>query len=158
MKPFEAATSKQQYMNPLKSIFILIITAFSFAVQSQTVTVNISNIQNSEGILRVAVFTDNESFKNETPFKSVECLKNEITKGKTSIQIQLKPGTYGISVLDDENNSGNMDYKYFTIPKEGFGFSDYYHTSLLYPNFTNFSFTMGTNNMEVDVKIRYIVF
>ena len=72
-----------------------------------------------------------------------------------TIKIKLKPGTYGISILDDENNDGKMDYKLIRIQKEGYGFSNYYHTGMSRPNFEDFDFIIGNKNIFVKIKIRY---
>jgi uncharacterized protein (DUF2141 family) len=44
--------------------------------------------------------------------------------------------------LDDENSTGKMEYNMFGIPREGFGFSNYYHKGLLKPHFDAFSFSV----------------
>ena len=75
--------------------------------------------------------------------------------GALIVSYAVKPGTYGIAILDDENNNQKMDYG-LLLPKEGFGFSDYYHTGMSQPDFRKFSFVMGNASKTVFIKLRYL--
>jgi len=44
------------------------------------------------------------------------------------VKFSLEPGIYGLSLLDDREQRRKMEYNFARLPKEGFGFSDYYHT------------------------------
>ena len=44
-------------------------------------------------------------------------------KGKVEHTFTIKPGSYAIGVIHDENNNGELDYNFLGIPKEGYGFS-----------------------------------
>jgi uncharacterized protein (DUF2141 family) len=69
----------------------------------------------------------------------------------------MEAGIYGLSLLDDENNNGNMEYNFLGIPKEGFGFSDYYHTGLTKPKFDAFKFSIDEGQTrKITIRIRYI--
>jgi len=57
--------------------------------------------------------------------------------------------------LDDEDFDREMAYGLF-LPKEGFAFSDYYHTGMSKPGFEDFDFTLGKENKTVIMKIRYL--
>ncbi|MCC6370579.1 MAG: DUF2141 domain-containing protein, partial [Bacteroidia bacterium] len=67
----------------------------------------------------------------------------------------LKPGVYGIAILDDENTNEKMDYGWF-LPKEGFGFSDYYHSNMSHPKFESFDFVLKKEAKKVEIKLRYL--
>ena len=51
--------------------------------------------------------------------------KSRVKDGRMTVEISVKCGIYGISVIDDENNNGKMEYNLLGIPKEGFGFSNF---------------------------------
>ena len=60
-------------------------------------------------------------------------------------------------IMDDENFNGKMDYSFLGIPKEGFGFSNYYHTGLTKPKLNSFAFEVLANkNTKVEVKMKYM--
>jgi uncharacterized protein (DUF2141 family) len=85
-------------------------------------------------------------------------VKKDISSGEMKVKFDLPPGTYGIALVDDENSDGVMEYNRLGIPKEGFGFSDYYHTGLKKPKFNSFSFTLEKGQKKsIKIKVRYIL-
>ena len=122
----------------------------------KTITIEITNIRNNKGKILLAVFKDHNSFKKENVFIEKNYPKTDLKSGSMTIKIMLAPGTYGISILDDENNDGEMDYRLIRIPKEGYGFSNYYHTGLSRPKFEDFDFYMNNKNKTVTVKMKYL--
>ena len=72
-----------------------------------------------------------------------------------TIKLKLKPGIYGITVLDDKNNDGKMEYNFIGMPKEGYGFSNFTDRILSRPEFKKFDFVLGTNDKTVYVKMKY---
>ncbi len=58
-------------------------------------------------------------------------------------------------LLDDENADGEMEYSWIGLPREGYGFSNYYHTGLIKPSFYDFDFILGKKNKFVQVKMKY---
>jgi uncharacterized protein (DUF2141 family) len=73
------------------------------------------------------------------------------------VRFTLEPGIYGLSLLDDENSNGKMEYNFLGIPKEGFGFSDYYHKGLKRPKFESFKFSIDKGQTKkLTVRIRYM--
>jgi len=101
------------------------------------------------------VFKDQEGFKNKKPIKRLVLNKSEFEGN--DIILSLDTGIYGISVLDDENDNNKMDYNFLGIPKEGFGFSNYYHEGLSKPHFDKFKFEINTIPVElIEIRLRYI--
>ncbi|MCD6068387.1 MAG: hypothetical protein K0S33_3213 [Bacteroidetes bacterium] len=122
----------------------------------QTLTIQISGIRNPTGSVRLAFYNNNESFKEEKALFIRTVAKTGIKNGQLSISYSdLKPGVYGIAILDDENNNQEMDYG-LILPKEGFGFSDYFHTGMSRPVFTQFDFVLGTGSKTVSIRLRYL--
>ncbi|PQJ08792.1 hypothetical protein CJD36_022320 [Flavipsychrobacter stenotrophus] len=71
--------------------------------------------------------------------------------------MNLEPGVYGFALLDDENGNGTMDYNMFGMPKEGFGFSDFYLSGLKKPNFDQFKFTLRDHQqLKINMTLRYL--
>lgn len=132
---------------------LIFFSGISFA---QTLKINISGIRNSSGTIRLAFYNTSESFdKEKALFFRIEP-KTALSNGALSITYSdLKPGVYGIAILDDENSNQKMDYGW-VLPKEGFGFSDYYHTSMSRPKFENFDFILKNETKTVNIKLRYL--
>ena len=143
-----------------KKRFILIFSLFAFSflsMKSQNVEVVISGIRSEKGQIVIGVFKDNESFKIEKAFLSKKFVKKGVSKGEMTVKFDLEAGTWGLSLLDDENSNGKMEYKVLGIPKEGFGFSDYYHKGLKKPKFDAFKFDLKDGQKKkINIKIRYM--
>ena len=119
------------------------------------VEVVIEGVRSKKGKLVIAIFKDQESFEKRKPIKKVVLNKSEIEGNE--IAFNISPGTYGISVLDDENDNNLMDYNFFGMPKEGFGFSNYYHKGLSEPHFDSFQFEILDGMIKkFYIRLRYM--
>lgn len=126
---------------------------------SSHITLYITNIRTKEGSIRVAIFQDEERFKEERPTEEIRYSKDdlEIQDNSTTVTFSLRPGTYGISLLDDANDNGKMDYNFIGVPREGFGFADYYHGGFSRPKFEDFQFYLNDGeNLCTSSTFRYM--
>jgi len=122
-----------------------------------SITVTIKDIKTPKGQILMGIYKDDASFDKEIPYKKVQAFKTKISNGTLQVEVKLEPGKYGISLMDDENFNGKMDYNFIGIPKEGFGFSNYYHTGLTKPKLNSFSFEVVENkNIKVEVPMKYM--
>ncbi len=149
----------------MKNSFTIILAGFliyislSF-VNSPTITfpIIIKNIRNAKGRLSIGVFKDAESFEKEKPYKIIIVPKKELVGGTVKATIELEPGVYALSILDDENSDYKMEYNMVGMPKEGFGFSNYYHGGLSKPNFKQFLvFINSSQKSPILFNLRYIL-
>ena len=123
---------------------------------SQSLTIRVTGVRSSSGSIRVAFYNNAEDFAKEKALFIRTASKAGMSGGVVSIvYTDLKPGTYGVAVLDDENSNREMDYG-LILPEEGFGFSDYYHSGMSRPTFDKFDFTLGSETKATVVKIRYL--
>ncbi len=140
------------------SKIVLLILLFFLSINSvlpQILKIDINNIRNKKGVIRIAIFKNSESFNKDEAFISKILCKKTIENGQLAIEFEDIPkGVYGIAVLDDEDENGSMTYNFFGYPLEGCGFSDYYHTGILRPKFDNFKFHFKEDKTVV-VKIKY---
>ena len=121
------------------------------------ISVSIKDIKTPNGQILMGIYKDDISFDKELPYKKVQAFKTKISNGTLLVEVKLEPGKYGISLMDDENFNGKMDYNFIGIPKEGFGFSNYYHTGLTKPKLKSFAFEVIENkNTKVEVKMKYM--
>ena len=153
-------------MKIITSIFITILTTIGslevFEIKNTThlndrynVKVVIEGVRSEKGKLVLAIFKDQDGFKNRKPIKRIELIKSELEGNE--IVLNLDPGTYGFSVLDDENENNKMDYNFIGMPKEGFGFSNYYHKGLSKPHFDKFKFKINNKKIKlIAIQLRYV--
>ena len=137
-------------------ILLCIYVAFPLWLCGQTLDVQIKNIRNTKGQLCIAIFADQTGFKAEKPVWEMKYCKKELPTGELRLRIPIKEGKYGLSILDDENENGSMNYVFLGIPREGFGFSNYIHKGIKVPNFSDFSFSIKKNEkLEILVVMKY---
>ena len=156
-------------MNPLISTFLVLLllcnsmTPSSDELEPQlfskpsTISINVEiiNIRNTNGRIQLQIYKDQTSFEKETPSKSLYISKKKMSGHTINYTLTgLSPGTYGLALLDDENNNTKLDYG-LIMPKEGFGFSDYYHTSWSKPKFNDFKFYLKSDK-TIKMRIRYL--
>jgi uncharacterized protein (DUF2141 family) len=117
----------------------------------------ISNIKNKQGFIRIGLFSSETGYPDK-PSVSYSILKDTISGGKIVLFMPIsRSGSYGVSILDDENGNGKMDYFLKLIPKEGFGFSNNPKiTSRKAPPFSETSFRYSTGITTLNVKMVYI--
>jgi uncharacterized protein (DUF2141 family) len=146
-----------------KSISLAVLIALCLCILKSNaqnnevkVKLKISNIRKSKGTIRLGLFKNDDEFQKEKPFKSVYISKENIENKNLISLVNLPVGTYGISILDDENDNFKMDYNMISMPKEGFGFANYYHTGLTKPKLSEFVITINNDSKELTCKIRYI--
>ena len=141
-----------------KILNIILLMLFSNTIlNAQNVEVIIKGIKSEKGQILIGVFKDQATFETEKAFLSKSFPKAGIVNGEMKVHLTLEPGTYGLTLLDDENMSSLMEYNFIGIPKEGFGFSDYYHTGITKPKFEQFRFQIKENEKRViTIRIRHI--
>jgi uncharacterized protein (DUF2141 family) len=109
-------------MKKLTALTILIcLVATSGVIAQHKLEVTIVNIQEIKGTVRMALF-DNEKDFLKTPVD-----KKEVKVSGTSVTVvfeKLKPGDYGISVIQDVNDNKELDKGFMGIPNEPYGFSN----------------------------------
>ncbi len=152
-------------MNKIAFILYFLLIPFGIAISINSkktsapilISVIIKDIKTPNGQILMGIYKDDVSFDKELPYKKVQAFKTKISNGILLVEVKLEPGKYGISLMDDENFNGKMDYNFIGIPKEGFGFSNYYHTGLTKPKLKSFSFEVIENkNTKVEVKMKYM--
>ncbi len=140
----------------MKTLLFLLLTFTPFLIQAQNIELTIKGITSTDGNLLVGVFIDEESFRKEIPFKEFYFSKRDQIDGELKVNLTLEKGTLGISLLDDKNNNKKMDFNFLNIPKEGYGFSNYYHKGLRRPRFEDFKFYCnGREKQKIEIIIKY---
>lgn len=139
-----------------KNLIYFVLLIFTTGLSGQTLEIRIKNIKNTKGIICLAIFANQTEFRAEKPFYENKYDLKEVTGNELSVKIPFQSGRFGVSVLHDENSNGKMDYNILGIPREGFGFSDFYHKGIKKPHFDDFDFSIEKNEVKmVTVKMKY---
>jgi len=126
----------------------VVLGASAFAQTKLTVTID--KIKNDKGSIRIGIFDSEDGFlKKPVDGKAVKVEGNHVTV----VFDKLKPGTYAVSVIHDENDNKELDTKTFGIPKEGVGFSNNVMGKFGPPSFQDASIKLaGEESLNIDLK------
>lgn len=70
--------------------------------------------------------------------------------------VGVPAGTYAVTVLDDSNKNGKMDFNFIGLPTKGYGFSNDARATLSPPSFSAASFSYsGEGSLTVPINIVY---
>ncbi len=123
---------------------------------SAMIIVQIENVRTTEGVLRMGFYIPTDNFPDE-PHRSPVFSKIHMQEDVVTDTIKnITPGTYAITLLDDTNSNGKMDYTFLGMPKEGFGFSNDARPKLLKsPDFESCSFEVTQGINRISFRVQY---
>ncbi|MDR7212420.1 DUF2141 domain-containing protein [Flavobacterium piscis] len=122
----------------------------------QNTHIKISGIRSEKGQILLNVFKNNQDYEQEKVSKKLVFEKKAIANGLMIIDCDLEPGIYGITLIDDENKDGELNKNLIGIPKEGFGFSDFFMEKMKKPVFDEFKITIKKEDNKINIKIKYM--
>jgi uncharacterized protein (DUF2141 family) len=115
-----------------------------------TLTVHVTEIQNANGNLLVALRRDANTV--------VETRTIEIDPKSLAAQTvfqNLPEGSYGVAVIHDENKNGKLDFNEMGMPIEGYGHSNNPAKRPGPPNFDETKFQITAPRTSIEVKLIY---
>ncbi|WP_221269241.1 DUF2141 domain-containing protein [Mucilaginibacter sp. X5P1] len=133
---------------------VLMIFLSSYKQNKET-EVKITGIRSARGQLVLAVFKDQASYDAEKPCKTFLFDKKDLLNGSLTMKCELEAAVYGITLVDDENGNGKIDKNLIGIPKEGFGFSNFFMEKLKKPTFDDFKVDLKSHP-TIDIKVKYM--
>ncbi|MDZ8028059.1 MAG: DUF2141 domain-containing protein [Nostoc sp. SerVER01] len=126
------------------------------AESTAKLSVVVNGIRHQKGEICFRVFGGEKGF----PMSSTSEVQSGCAKiTGTSVTKEfsgLKPGTYAIAVVDDQNGDRKLNKDFFGIPTEGFGISKNPTVSIQTgtPKFRDASFVVN-NNTTVNIIMKY---
>lgn len=126
----------------------------SKAAPTYSITISVTGIRNKKGVIWFKFYDKATPFPHHKGFLRIIVPKSEVTNGTfTATYDGFTSKIMGIALQDDKNDDWKLDMGWL-LPKEGHAFSDYYHTALRRPVFSDFKFLL-TGNRKVIMKMRY---
>lgn len=143
---------------PNFAFYLLGLMAILYATNSygQNTHVMISGIRSEKGQIILNVFKNSTDYDQEKVLKKLIFQKNALNGGTMIIDCDLDPGIYGITLIDDENKSGALNKNLIGMPKEGFGFSNFFMEKMKKPDFEDFKVTLKPQNNKISIKVKYM--
>lgn len=119
-----------------------------------TIVVSVSKVRNAKGQIGCNLFSKPDAFPNDSN-SADKSLWTKINSGKALCTFKdVKPGTYAVSVLHDEDKNGKMNTKSFGRPDEGWGVSDNAPAERFGPpkyDAAKFKYEGGTKSLSIDL-------
>jgi uncharacterized protein (DUF2141 family) len=125
-------------------------------VVAASVDLAITGLRSDKGDVLVCLSTNPDYFPDCTKDKKARKLKIAAAKAETIKITGVKPGTYAVALIHDENANGKMDLRLF-LPREGFGFSRNPKIGMGPPKFKSAQFTLGADDVQYAVQMKYIL-
>jgi len=139
------------------SFLMVLSRLFLPSNEPSTLTIRFENIRHTEGYMFVGIYEKADSWKARLPEREINFEKHDLVNGTLTVTISdLKPGTYGLAVLDDANANNVVDMG-LIFPLEGFGFSNLDVRGFRVPDFEDFDFSYPQQK-NIVVKMRYLDF
>ena len=113
-------------------------------------TIKITGIRNSEGNLRVALRTDDNTIVDA---KVVEIDPKTLTA--EAVFDNLAAGTYGVAVIHDENKNEKLDFNDEGMPIEGYGHSNNPAKRPGPPSFDETKFAFAAPGSSIEIALIY---
>lgn len=125
-------------------------------VVAASIDVSISNLRSAKGDVLLCLSTNPKYFPDCRKDSKARKIKVSAANAQSVKINSVKPGTYAIALVHDENANGKMDMRLF-LPREGFGFSRNPKIGMGPPKFKSAQFTVGSDDVKYAVKMKYIL-
>lgn len=140
----------------LKKLLLPILLLAFMALEAKetgSITVEIQNVESTEGNFRVALYNSAENFKDpeSKPWKSIVIKANSKQRSVTFENIPY--GTYSSGLYQDKNLNKKLDKNFIGIPKEPYGLSNNVRPKLSAPPFDRVKFKFNSKKKTVHIKL-----
>ncbi len=131
--------------------------AFAAPATASEVVITVTDLRSTKGVVRACMTTRADIFP--------KCIKDPgshrmVVPADDQVEIRftgVKPGSYAIALLHDENNNGKADRAAGMMPKEGYGFSRDAPVRMAPPKFRDAVFDLGEGGQRLTIKMRYFL-
>ena len=132
------------------SLFIFVVPYSTARTKTGKLTIKISGIRNTEGNIRVALRTDDNTIVDA---KVVEIDPKTLTA--EAVFDNLADGSYGVAVIHDENKNEKLDFNDVGMPIEGYAHSNNPAKRPGPPNFDETQFTFAAPGSSIEIALIY---
>jgi uncharacterized protein (DUF2141 family) len=126
------------------------------SVETGRIVVNVLDAHNCIGDLGIALFNNKLGFPGEVEYAYRKGGLHEIGESNRYVFEDVPYGTYAISVIHDESCCGELHKNCFGIPKEGVGTSNNPHFFFGPPSFDCASFELKSDEVEIEIRLKYL--
>lgn len=146
-------TKIPNFTNYLLGLILILFASHSYG---QNTHILISGIRSEKGQIILNIFKNSDDYEQQKVSKKLIFEKKIINGGTMNINCELNSGVYGISLIDDENKNGELNKNFIGIPKEGFGFSNFFMDKMKKPLFDDFKINITPQYNKITIKVKYM--
>jgi uncharacterized protein (DUF2141 family) len=137
----------------MKWLSALLLSAASAGAYAADLQVEVDGIESAEGHIRLALYNDPESFRDEQ--KSMQRREQAALPGTMRFTLEgLEPGEYALIVYHDADDNGEMNRFLGMIPTEGYGLSNNPDVTGP-PRFKDARILLEAEGKSVSIKMKY---
>lgn len=118
--------------------------------------VDLSGVRNARGVVHLCLTAQASRFLKCKEDRSAVALTVPAGKAQHLTLGHVKPGTYALLIVHDENSNGKLDMT-MGIPREGFGFSNNPAIRMRAPTFEEVRFAVRPGSQVQAVRLRYVL-
>lgn len=117
------------------------------------IVVEVASLRSDRGSVRVALYPEGAWIEQG---RELATCHTDVHYGHaTCVLTDVRPGTYALAVLHDEDDDGGLDRDFLGLPQEGFGFSNDAAPGFGPPSFRDASFRFDGGERDLVVHARY---
>jgi uncharacterized protein (DUF2141 family) len=121
------------------------------------VRVAVTKLRSSEGVVRACMTPHPDRFPSCRGDPAAYSVVVPASEAKSLRFDGVRPGTYAIALLHDENENGKADRALGMVPREGFGFSHDAPVHLGPPDFQDAAFSVRDEAVQQTIQMRYML-
>ena len=121
------------------------------------VEISIEALRSDEGVVRACMTASPDLFPRCQGDDSAYSIVLPAGRATTLAFDDVRPGTYAIALLHDENDNGKADRALGMMPKEGFGFSRDAAVRMGPPKFKDAAFRVRGAPVRQTIRMRYML-
>lgn len=141
----------------IAAILATTASAPCLAAEGGNLTINLSGMKDSQGVMRVAIFNNEKSFKNSKhsgfgAFRRAVARINDLKEASVTFD-NVPYGEYAVKCFHDENNNGAFETGILGMPKVEYGFSNNAHGTFGPASYEQAKFKLDQANMSMNIKV-----
>lgn len=132
-----------------------LFTAPVHAEETATLTIKVERVSKNRGNIRIALY-DGANWGGTNGAPAAGAVVPAVPGETVLVLKDLKPGVYAIKTFQDENKNEKMDFDWFGIPTERFGFSNDAKPKFQQPSFDQAKFEIKPGANETTINLRWL--
>ncbi|MCY3857777.1 MAG: DUF2141 domain-containing protein [Gammaproteobacteria bacterium] len=132
-------------------VFLLVLIAATSSLAAE-LTIKIKNVKHDDSTIYIAIFVNEENWPDGEPFRA---LSTPAEADVTTVNVEIPEGTYAVSVYQDINGNGQMDYNALRMPKEPWGVSNDAPARFGPPKWKRMKFDLGAEPFTAEFSLKH---